>query len=395
MPSDTEIAEAPSIGDSISSFMENKPETAEPPETPPSPDPEPAKSPEEPKSDELDLSGAVEAKKPETKPETDDAEFEQYNRSLGAKPAKLVRQELFKTRKEFDRLKSEFETLKSQPRSDENRAALDAAKAELETYRKKMADVEATRDKLSKQLAKVDVANSPDFKERYEKPWQQAQEVAVNELSGFTKQNDEGEEVAIGWDDFDPILKLPIKDAVEKAKAILGDNWEIAITHRRNILNAKKEYREALERHEAESQNLAVERSKHEAAMTQLFESETKRLQSEYPDIYTPDSNNPREKEQFEKGSKIAQAAIFGLTGLTPEARIKSAAIAFGRAANFPILAIRNNDLKNENARLTKEIETLKNGLPGGGSGSSNGDSGSTEESLEASMESFRSGIRR
>jgi hypothetical protein len=392
---DPAVTEAPSLADQMDSFKESlSAQPAEAPETPPAKE----ASPETPAAtppvvaakttDELDLSGAVEEKKPEAKlPEEDKTTFEHYNKTLGAKNAKEVRLELFKTRKELDKLQAELTTAKATPVKTE------AEQVEKAALQKKIEEIQKERDQYSKQLAKADISNSPEFQEKYLNPWRDAQQQALDDISQYKKTTDKGEEVPITWADIKPILQLPLKDAAAHAKLLLGDDYLIALNHRNTILGKQSEYQKALERHEVEAQNMVVERSKQEAAMKQLFDSETNRLKTEYPELYNPDEKNPRESDQVKKGKQLASAALFGMQGLGHEARIKAAAIVSERAAMFPALAIRLSEVRSENARLTKELEALKNGLPGGGSGSSNS-SRVADDSTEAQLERFKATLQ-
>lgn len=387
-------AEPPSIAESLEAFMEKAPLESPAPESIPAPEsketpatPPPEAPPVELSGDsgELDLTGAVEPKSAtEAKPDADEeAKFEEYNRSLGSKVAKEVRRELFKTRNQLEQLKAQLEEAKKASKPED--AAL---KTEAEALRKKLADVETAREGLAKQLAKVDIQNSPEFKEKYYEPWRQAQQQAVDELSQFTKTNDKGEEVPLSYADLKPLLQLPFKEALAKAKELMGDDYQIAMGHWRTIVGKQNEYAKALETHEAEAQNIVVQRSKEQESMKQLFAAEQTRLKTEFPELYTTDEKNPREHEQAQRGAKLAQAALFGMEGLDPQARVKAAAIVAERAAHFPVLAIRAAGYKAEIERLNKEIENLKNGLPGGGSGSSNGQT-NLEESIGESMDKF------
>src|SRR6187402_3063188 len=118
---------APSTADSISAFMENRP--APPPESPETtpateaPAETATKTPEvtpapEGKSDDLDLSGAVDAPKPQAKvPELSEQELQKKEKALLEGPAKPLRQAYEKNKEELKRLQSELVTLRAQPKT--------------------------------------------------------------------------------------------------------------------------------------------------------------------------------------------------------------------------------------------------------------------------------------
>lgn len=163
----------------------------------------------------------------------------------------------------------------------------------------------------------------------------------------------------------------------------------MAMEHRRVIQRHEKEARTALEQHETLRKQADLDHSETLASAQRSYESEVSRLSTEYPDIYVPASDNPRETEQFTKGSQLADAVLLGTTKWNKDNGPKAVAIVRQRAAMFPVVAVRLKGALNEVAQLKAELETLKNGGPGGGVSGVTATTGSADE-LGDSMDQFR-----
>jgi len=375
MPAETPAAPSPDIAASLDSFL-GTPAPAAPVSATPAPEvtPTPASTPEakatptptpEPNAGDLDLSGAIETEsaaklekahgKPSDKPAEPEAKTE--TESVGIKQ---LRDQYSKTKKELDELRAKA-------KAEIDPAEIATIKQEREALQTKLKQIETERDEYAKNLAKADFSKSPEFKEKYLKPWQDAQQEALDELSQFQKTGSDGKAANVTWEDIKPLLTLPAPEAAAKAREIFGDDATLAMDHRRRILEKGKQWKTALDQHEAESQNLAVERTKMETQLRQTFDSEQNRLATDIPELYLADEKNPREVEQYKKSADISHAALFGLPGMNPETRFKAAAIVHKRAAMFPVIAIRLKGAESRIAQLEGELLKARGGGPGGG----------------------------
>ena len=359
-----------------------KPEPAQIQAQPKEPDAAPVAAKTEEPSSGLDLSGAIGDIAPK-----DDV----------AKPTEPVTEPGPKAlREEYRKLKQELETERSKKRADP--AEVESLKQQMAAIKQQHEAIQKERDEFSKTLAKSDFKNSPEFKEKFHKPLMKLVDDAVTELSEFNRIDESGKEVPVSFDDIRPLLAMKTPQALAKAKELFGDYANRAMDHRQRILAQERANREAIDNHEQirqqETAQQAQVKTMEEERLRSTFDSEVKRLETEFPEIHTAEKDNPRESEQLVRGRELADVAIFGREGIDQPTRIKAAAIARERAAMFPVMAIRNKALVSKITELEGQLSKLRGGGPGGGVGSGQATS-QKPTGIAASLEEFRAGLAR
>jgi hypothetical protein len=407
MPDENPVmqATAPSaeVDSSLDAFMASQPAAPTPAAQTPAAVPTQAKPAEAPKAApaaklnaqeeadrDMDLSGAIDEDS-EAKIETPApvvAESEEFNENTKA-GRKAFREAYARNKGELDALRRDLEAERAKSKSQQSPEEIASLKAQIAAVQDARKKIEAERDAHAKELERVNFLESPTFKQKFTEPWKEAQKAVVEELSDFTKQAPDGTSVPIEWSDIEPILRMKTPDAIARSKELIGDSWDLIMSHRRKITDLEKNARTAMAQHETLKQQYELEQADTLASAQRAYESEVSRLSKDYPDIYTPATDNPREAEQFTKGSQLADAVLLGKTQFNKESGPKAVAIVRQRAAMFPVVAIRLKGALNEVAQLKAELETFKNSGPGGGVSGVVGKTESTDE-LGDSLDQFK-----
>lgn len=290
-------------------------------------------------------------------PEADDKIFEGGPKAL--------REAYHKVKGEIGTLKKELEDLRGKANTDQTPAEMTALKQEALTIKERLKAVETERDNYSKELSKIDVTRSPEFKQSFITPWEEAQDAAIKQLGEFTKTDEKGNNVPIEWDDIRPLLSMKTPEASARARELFGEDYQVAMGHRTNLLAHRERYAKAVQDHEAQSQNIQAERIKAKEAMDNAFKSESERLVKDLPDLYKHDDKT--ENDVHSEAEAIAHLALFGKEGTRPQTRIKAAAIAFKRAAMMPVFSTRLKAATTRIAELESQLAAARGNGPGGG----------------------------
>lgn len=293
------------------------------------------------------------------------------------------------------------------PGPKELRKAYEATKAELKAIRDEKLALEArlkevpqsteellkerkVREELEGKLSELDYRSSPQFKRDFIDPWQKTQEEVSKDISEFT--NPEGEPLA--FKDFEPLLRMTLPEATKAAKDLFGDNYLMAIDHRKRLLSHDKAAREALANH---PQMRAKDQAQIQEAVAKTrmeFDTELNRISAELPEVFKPADEY---RDLHARGQNEAMAALFGTGVQTPAERIKIAAVVAQKASAFTPTYRQLVAAKEKIASLEADIAKLRGTGPGNGSGAptnGNGHDGppagsSIEDQLAYSIRKF------
>lgn len=351
------------------------------PERPVAKTPDPAvKKPDEPVK-------PAEPQKPAVDPKTQDRQFQG--------PKEL--------REYAKRLEGETKDLRAKVADAESKLqkAADAGKntealtARLNDLEKKLQESESARYAL-------DVESSPEFKDKYEKPFNDAAEFARQQVEQLeiTVMNEEGEVTGsrpAKFDDFVALYNLPLNKAMAVAKAQFGEAAQLVINHlaelqRLNITKSKaaKEAREgaAAKRKAQEDERVARESSATELNR-RLWSEINRDVENRNPDMQ-PDPQDTKEADIMKKSFALVDSAFADRSAQTPQQRVTLDVEIRHRAAREPLLRYRLKKAANEIAELKGVIDNMqKNGVgmtnnPGGGQPAGGGAEESLDQGLDA-----------
>lgn len=317
----------------------------------PAPTPEPAKAPEK-----------VEAPKPAT-PEFEPpqvakpSELRSWAKRMGTR-AEQAEQNL-------SRLNAKIRELESRP---QQQGDLKAVTEELATAKKRLEEYEG-------ELKVTRYERSHEYKEQYEKPYQNAVRSAyadVGELLVSVPNPEDPEnpkERQATAADFDEVYQLPLGPATKLAKQKFGDAYTEVLKHRSNIKNAAKAALEAVEAHkgkaaEFEQQQTAQQRLEMEGR-SRMFGEAIQAISQKYPTLFGEREGDTTWNENLQKGRHMADLAFGDRGGLTPQQSAILDAQIHARVSAFPAMRARMDNLEQQLAAKDKEIAELRGSSPG------------------------------
>jgi hypothetical protein len=334
-------------------------EPEKPPVTPPAKPNEPA--PEKPETH-------PEPETPETAPATETPATATAPKEK-VKPWKLV-----------DEYKTKYQNA-------EQRAV--AAESELELIRKgsfpkevqeRISKAEARAKELEDEIRFVSYEKSPEFKAKYQEPYEKAWARAVSEVKELTVNGPDGQPRAVGAEDILDLVNLPLGKARELANSLYGDFADDLMSHRKEIKTLFEQRTAALE--EGKKNGAAREqqlREQHEKTYgeisSQVKEHWTKANEAAMADekngqFFKPVEGDEHWNQRLAKGFELVDRAFAEnptdpkLTTEQRAAVVRRHAAVRNRAAAFGPLKYKVGQLEATVAELRKELEQFKGSEP-------------------------------
>lgn len=255
------------------------------------------------------------------------------------------------------KLEKDLEIAKA-PREDPERKA---EKENFEGLRKRYEDVE-------KELRHANYTKSPEYKEKFEKPFNDALSDAYATIRELTVETDEGTRAATEKD-FDNLLGLPLSEAIKQAKEQFGHASDEVLSYRRKLNDIRRSAAKEVERYKTEGQKLEQERLVQQEKQRETINNVWKRVNEELPkkfselfgEVEGDDDGNAKLKQGYAEVDKAHDPNI----GL--EERIGRQAAIRHRAAAFTREVWRRKKAEQEILELRKTIEDYENSAPAKG----------------------------
>lgn len=321
------------------------------PKPTPTPTPEPAKTPEKP---EPPKPGTPEFEPPQVaKP----SELRSWAKRMGTR-AEQAEQNL-------SRLNAKIRELESRPQQQADTKALTD---ELAATKKRLEEYEG-------ELKVTRYERSGEYKEKYEKPYQNAVKNAyaeVGELLVNVPNPDDPEnprERQATTADFDEVYQLPLGPATKLAKQKFGDAAPIVIQHVKAIKDAAKAAMGAIEEHKGKSaefeQQQTAQQKLEQEGRSQMFSQAVQAINQKYPTLFGERDGDSTWNENLNKGRHMADLAFGDRQGLTPQQSAILDAQIHARVSAFPAMRARMDTLEQQLAAKDKEIAELRGSGPG------------------------------
>lgn len=267
------------------------------------------------------------------------------------------------------------ELKKNHAAATEKLTAAEARLKELESIQEKLQSTAKRAEELEQQIKFVDYEKSPEYKEKYYKPFVDAYQTGRDKVSSLrtVERRDEMEEVtqprrAGTAEDFDAIMRLADDgQAAELADQLFGPLSSVVMYHRERVMELNTARVNAIEEFKktgGEREKEAVQRMQavQEKARTTYREAVEVGISS-HPEWFKPDEGDQAGAAMLEKGMKDADLA-FSKNNLTPEQTAIRHAAFRNMAGAFPFMALKLHRANEKIAELEKALSEFKESEP-------------------------------
>lgn len=281
---------------------------------------------------------------------------------------------------------------------DEHKAARLKAEQELAELRKLVPDPAKAKEaeetfkknqerlkELEDEIRYVNYVKSAEFRDKYQKPYEEAWQRWMGELREITVTDPASGERALAPQDIMELVQLPLGKAREQAENLFGPFADDVMDARKEIRNLLDSQKKALDeartlgsqRDEERARQFRESQEQFAKKVISLWDEMNKSMASDekISHFFKPIEGDQEGNQRLEKGFELANRA-FQVTpfdpSLTEEQRsevVKLHAAVKHRAAAFGRLAYQNQNLIKENSALKAELAKYKGTEPGGGEG--------------------------
>lgn len=258
---------------------------------------------------------------------------------------------------------------------------------EKEELTSKLTAAEKRRQELEEEIKYVNYSKSQEFKDKYQKPYEDAWSKAMADLGELTVADETGTERPIAPQDMLALVNMTLKEAKAKAMEMFGDFADDVMAHRKEIRNLFDAQNKALEearksagtRDEQRQRELAEFRQQTRKQIQEVWAEANKQALADekYSQYFKPiegdEEGNNRLKRGYELADKAFSAPNLEDPRLKPEQRaeiIKLHAAIRNRSAAFGRTLYQLEKSQAEIAALKAEIAKYKKAEPGQGEGS-------------------------
>lgn len=255
-----------------------------------------------------------------------------------------------------------------------------------EGERKQLADkLEALQkqyEETSKELNFANYERSTDYKDKYEKPYQDAIARAHRDVSELTITEEDRSQPAdengkfptkerpAKPEDFDQIYSLPLGAATKLAAKKFGqESVSIIMQHRTNIrqaaeaaIGALKTWKDSSAKRAQETETQAVQTRERVAGLWTQVNADIK---GKNPDLFAERPDDKDWNEKLTEGTKMADAYFSDRSQQPIEQRVVFDAHIRNRVAAFPALVSEVRRLKSQLEQANKDLTQLRGSGPG------------------------------
>lgn len=344
--SPTPAPETPSSAssfDALDTRVTPKPKAIAPKETPKDPKTEPAKEPEKP-----DAAPKPDATTPAPKVEG----------------PKALRDQLEKRNRELSELETKHRELEKRIADSELKSK------DTSVLVQRLADVEKQLQERESLVRELKQEASPEFKEKYEKPFAQAANYAKSQIEGLqmtvepATESTPAKTTAATWDDFKVIYQMPANKAIPMIHKLFGDTASLVVSHYTELHKRQFEKDDALKEEQAKWGERQTQRESQEAKEREFVQSQwttiNKAIADRKPEWYQPNPQDAEESKILADGYALVDAEP-----KTMQERIIKDANIRNRAAAFTRMVYLVNKERDKVSELEATIAELRGSEPG------------------------------
>jgi len=269
-------------------------------------------------------------------------------------------------RQQYEKTAAELKAKSEQVSALEKRIADAESKGKDSTA---LAERLATREKeyesLQAEVRALKQEASPEFKVKYDKPFNTAAAYAKRDVEQLLVANEDGTNRTATWNDFSRLYQLPKGKAIQEANQLFGDTAPIVIQHLTELQRLDYQRAVALEEEKAGWKERETKTQAEQAQQREAFEAASTKVRQDYiekhPEWYGEDPEDKEGNELLKEG--------FSMLEKKPKT-LRESVMLYERnklnAAAFPRMAARFERVKAELEEAKATIEELKKSGPGG-----------------------------
>ena len=337
-----------------------KPASTPPPtSTPPASSPPPAAAPQ-PSDDPFEL-----PKKPDTTPASKPADGKVVPVDFDALAPKELRARVKQLNGENQTFAGQIKTLEAKIKE------LDGRGVDTSALTTRLTALEKERDSALADLRAARQEASPEFKEKFDKPFNQAAERARKQITELTVivNPETGETRPATWEDFAALYSLPVGKAIEQANALFGTTANFVLQQREKLLDLDTARATALEEEKAQFKERSAKEIAEQAVKREgvgKMWSETNKRLAESVEDYKSDATDTEAAEARKHALSVFDAQInaadqddFVKQKVLKDAHIRQ------RVGAYAVQKLQISRLKSEKEALQKQVDELKGTAPG------------------------------
>lgn len=283
------------------------------------------------------------------------------------------------------------------------------AETEKKTLTERLTQAETRLKEYEEELRYTNYQKHPEFKEKYQQPYEDAWKKWMGELGELMVPTADGAERPLAPQDLLELVNMPLQKAREQANQVFGDFADDVMSARKEIRSlfdaqnkALEEARKAgAERDQKRTEGLKAQQEAIRKQAVDLWNQVNEEVvkNEQYGHYFRPVEGDAEGNERLKKGFELADKA-FSVNSfdprLTPEQRaeiVKLHAAVRNRCASFGRLTYQNQKLQGELKALKEELAKFKGAQPGAGEGTrteeSQGHPSSAREAVFAGLRKY------
>lgn len=259
------------------------------------------------------------------------------------------------------------------------------AETEKKTLTERLTQAETRLKEYEEELRFTNYQKHPEFKDKYQKPYEEAWKKWMGELGELVVPTADGTERPIAPQDLLELVNMPLQKAREQANQVFGDFANDVMSARKEIRSLFDAQNKALEdarksgseREQKRAQDWQTQQEGMRKSITELWTKTNEEVakNEQYGQYFRPVEGDTEGNERLKKGYELADRAfaVNPFDGrLTPDQRaeiVKLHAAVRNRCASFGRLTFQNQKLQDELKSMKDELNKFKSAQPGAGEG--------------------------
>lgn len=259
---------------------------------------------------------------------------------------------------------------------EESAGQITALRQQIADFERKGRDTTALTEQLAReqkekaelqaQIRGLKREASPEFKDKYDKPFNQAAEFARSRIEGLAVTLEDGATRQATWNDFAELYRLPFNKASALAKQMFGDSTPFVLNQLSELQRLDFQRNEALKEEqvkwkETEEREVA-EGSKRREFIQATWTKVNTDIAETHPEWFQEDPKDKEESDLLKEGFALVDSRP-----ATMEEQIVKDAHIRNRAAAWPRLIHRLTRLQEQLEEKDAVIAELKGSQPGPG----------------------------